>query len=234
MIAAFDHGIVAVDGTEDTVRVVGLSWDERIDTILNVADGPWAEFGGSLAKREAYGHRALLSMVAGEVATSQAEGFEVYWWSARRSPSYTKIVREWRRAPARGDTPPTVAQLESLGRTRDVVEKIVAGQQYGTLKHSVDRLALVGPGVLFVKPVTEAYVYHPYYYGRLPELAPSHWLWEVYHPDGNLVEQLYIASAFVPHLIDGCFLYGVQTSSDGLQEVASIDLGAICDGIVTI
>src|SRR5690606_22996601 len=96
------------------------------------------------------------------------------------------------------------------------------------LKSSLDRLILLTPDLLLTRVLDARHQYHPYYYNRLPELQPSHWYWELFNRQGELVGQFAMPSTFTPMVRDGCGFIGTSTDEDGVQSIARVALGAGC------
>ena len=154
--------------------------------------------------------------------------YVIRWWRPGATPQMLRIERGWRRAVAGGELEPPPGLLEGLGPTGEMLTKVANGQERGDLKNAVEQLVLVGQGRLLVKVVDSTARYHPYYLGRLPELRPSHWTWEVLDHEGSLRGQLRLPSAFTPSRVVGCELWGVLEQPDGTQAVARVGLAGAC------
>lgn len=233
-VVAFDRGVISTDGLEDSMRVVQLLDDGNVRTLFEVPDGLWAKFGGMNAKREAYGHRAIVT-VDGEdgAAVSTGTDYLIRWWRPDAAPPMLRIEREWRRAAAGHDLEPAEELLDGIGQLGEMIAAIARGQERGEVKNAVDKLVLVGHGRLLVKVVDSTAQYHPFYLGRFPELRPPHWTWEVFDADGELLGQLRLPSAFTPHRLLECQLWGVMEEADASQSVARIDLAEACAWVLS-
>lgn len=231
-LAAWDHGLISVDGLEDSMRMVCMLTGKSAETLFEVAEGLWATVGGVPAKREAYGPRALVALDSQDgAAVSTGTDYTDRWWRPDAMPAMLRIEREWHRAPADHDLEPEPALLDGLGPTGAMLKQIADGQERGDVKNAVDKLVLVGGGLLLAKVVDFTAHYHPYYRGRLPELRPAHWTWEVFDAEGTLLGQLRLPSAFTPSRLVGCELWGVREELDGTQAIARADVTAACGWI---
>lgn len=231
-LVAWDRGFIGVDGFEDTMHVVHLTDDSTFRALFAVPQGLWGSFDGVPAKREAYGPRAIVALDrrAGAAVTTGTD-YLIRWWRPDATPQMLRIEREWPRAVAGQEREPPQELLDGLGPTGTMVRTVVAGQARGEVKHAIDQLVLIGHGRLLVKVVDSTSHYHPYFLGRLPELRPAHWTWEVFDAAGGLRGQLRLASAFTPHRLLACQLWGVKEEEDGTQSVARIDLDDACEWV---
>ena len=228
-LVAWDHGLISVDGLEDSLRVAAVVAADSAETLFMVPEGLWATIDGVPAKRDAYGVRALVGLDPRDgAAVSTGVDYVIRWWRPGATPQMLRIERGWRRAVAGGELEPPPGLLEGLGPTGEMLTKVANGQERGDLKNAVEQLVLVGQGRLLVKVVDSTARYHPYYLGRLPELRPSHWTWEVLDHEGSLRGQLRLPSAFTPSRVVGCELWGVLEQPDGTQAVARVGLAGAC------
>lgn len=232
-VVVWNRGVISVDGLEDSTHVVRLVDTGRVEHIFEVPEGPWASIGGFPAKRDAFGPRALVSIDETDgVAVSDGVDYKIRWWRPGRDPEFLQIVRSWQPASAQNDLEPSAQLLDELGPGGQMLRTVAEGQSRGEFKNAIDHLALVGQQRLLVKVVDSTARYHPYFLGRLPELRPQHWTWEVYSGDGELLGQLRIVSTFTPHRLKGCLLWGVSEGEDGTQSIARIDLRDACGWVV--
>lgn len=228
-LISWDHGLIDVDGLEDSMRVMHIPSRDSATVLFVVPEGQWGTIGGVPAKRQAYGPRALVALdEADGAAVSTGTGYTIRWWRPGAQPAMLRIEREWRNAPTGSELEPDQSLLDGLGPTGEMLRRIAAGQERSERKNAIDHLVLVGQGRLLAKVVDSTARYHPYYLGRLPELRPPHWTWELFDTEGVLLGQLLLPSAFTPVRMLGCQLWGSLEELDGTQAVARADLGEAC------
>lgn len=229
-VEVWERGLVDPSGGEDSVSVFSVYADGSSQRRFRVADGAYIIVGdGMLAKRDAYGSVALTS-VSGEdgVAVTDGVRYFIEWWRPGPSPQVMWIVRDWSRRSTALTREPTEEQKAQLGERSTVFAAIVARQEQGPERNSIERLVLIGEGMLMARVVDTSHVYHPLYYNRLPDLRPKHWLWEVFSDNGELLAQLSIPTTFEPIRFQDCTLLGVYADADGVHSVGRLALGEAC------
>jgi hypothetical protein len=184
---------------------------------------------GMLAPRDAYPAQALLagSATAG-FAFSDGLRYEVRWWRPGASPHWLRLARTWVPPSPTIDRDPPESLVATLRGGTELAE-MIGSMQRGDHKYSLEQIALMPGGALWVRPVDSSYVYHPWYYNQLTELRQPTWLWEVFGADGTLRAQVRLSSMFTPKTVHDCQLYGFLEDSDGAFSVATISLGEKCE-----
>ena len=182
-----------------------------------------------LMPRDAYPPVAQLagSAMAG-FAFSDGLQYEVRWWRPGAFPEWLHLMRSWSPPPQSIDREPPGELLARLPDGGTMLRGIVNGGQRGERKPSLEELALMPGGALWVRPLDSSYVYAPAYYTQLAELRQAERLWEVFGRDGALRAQVWISSMFTPTTAHACQLYGLLEDADGAFSVAVIPLGEEC------
>jgi hypothetical protein len=184
---------------------------------------------GMLAPRDAYPAQALVTGTAtAGFAFSDGLQYEVRWWRPNASPHWMRVERAWVPPSPGIDRNPPESLVATLRGGTELAE-MIGSMQRGDHKYSLEQIALMPGGALWVRPVDSSYVYHPWYYNQLTELRQPTRLWEVFGSDGKLRAQARVSSMFTPWTVQGCKLYGFLEGSDGAFSVATIPLGDECE-----
>lgn len=190
----------------------------------------WAQRDNVMAPRDAYPPQARLagSGTAG-FAFGDGRRYDIRWWRPGASPQWLHLARAWTPPPQSVDREPPAALIAQLPDSGTMLRSFVNGAARGDSKNSVEDMALMPGGTLWVRPMDSSYVYAPAYYAQIPELRQPTRLWEVFGRDGALRAQVRLSSMFTPKTVHNCQLYGFLEDSDGAYSVATIPLGKVCE-----
>lgn len=230
LVIATSRGLVHTGEPPDTLYL-RLGSDTTGPALGSVPLYVWMELeDGTLAPRDRYPRRVNLagSATAG-FAFSDGLQYHIRWWRPGKAPAWLHLSRSWTPPLQSVDREPPGSLLATLRDSGNFVKQMNEQQQGGERKYSIEALALMPGGTLWVRPVDESYVYRLAYYVQLSELRPPTWLWEVYGADGTLRAQVRLSPMFTPRTVHDCKLYGFLEDSDGVYSVATIPLGEACE-----
>ena len=229
LLIATGRGLVHTGEPPDTLYL-RLGSDTTGPALGSVPLYVWMELeNGTLAPRDRYPRRAHLagSATAG-FAFSDGLQYDIRWWRPGKAPAWLHLSRSWTPPLQSVDREPPGSLLATLRDSGNFVKQMNEQQQGGERKYSIEALALMPGGALWVRPVDESYVYRLAYYVQLSELRQPTWLWEVFGADGTLRAQVLLSSMFTPKAVHDCQLYGFLEDRDGVYSVAMVPLGGAC------
>lgn len=229
-VVATDRGIIHLGEPPDTLYLRNAA-DSAGPVLGELTLYVWARISnGMLAPRDAYPSLPRLagSATAG-FAFSDGLQYDIRWWRPGTSPAWLHLSRAWTPPPQSIDREPSGDLLAQLPDSGEMVQNVVNSALKGDHKYSLEELALMPEGTLWVRPVDSSYIYDPTYYAQLSELRQPTLLWEVFGSDGKLRAQVRLSSMFTPKTTHDCQLYGFIEDSDGAYSVAAIPLGKECE-----
>ena len=133
-----------------------------------------------------------------------------------------RICRDWRSSPADDLQRPPVQAVSELGRRASALEELVVAQHVGDSKNSIHELRLHTDGMLRVRPMDSASIYHPISLAQIPSLCPR--TWEVFGSNGRLERRMALPSRLRPLWFDRDAAWGAVDESDGSVSIGCVGL----------
>jgi len=216
-----------------TVAAVAVALEGPHCRLEAVLDGPTYTMlpNGNIAPRELFGPRPIFAFsVKRDLAWADGREF-CLWTHAAGATRVLKLCRTWTRVPmTRQSRHPDLDNIPGVGRMSDNQKQglmlLFDGQQSGAFRNSIDHILWDSEGNIWVRTIDSAQInIHPWLLDRVPEARPSHFRWNVFHPDGRLAKELFIPSGLDLQAVHGGRGYGFAASGDGTPFVAVLPLG---------
>lgn len=224
LILAWSSGLVQPMAPPDSVVLTLMRWnDDTARVLATIPDIAWVDGGMMLGPRYPFGQRPVFTV--GDSGLYAYSDGVTYCVTVKRlgGGGVRQICRRWDRQLVDGANaaPADTAGIGTFGRP---FAAIVAKQEFGREKNSLDDIRLDAAGQLWVRVVDSSLRYHPMYIDRLPQLRPAHYLWEVFDTGGKLARRVALPGRFKPLAVSPQHILGLLEDVDGTLSVARVDM----------
>lgn len=173
VVLVWRAGLVRPMGPPDSVALTVVAWGSDSARVLaTTPDVAWVDGGTMLGPRYPFGQRPLYT-VGPDGQYAYADGVE-YCVTVRRvaERGVRRVCRRWERQAVgtASRQPRDTAGIGAFGRP---FAAIVAKQEFGDRKNSIEDVRIDALGQPWVRVVNSAQQHHPMYMDRLPQLRPA-------------------------------------------------------------